>query len=437
MVLEETGKSRAGLVGASQKGFRMTGVTRCIIFLSLLLAWALCPVGADEAGTLALVGATVYSSPAATPLRDAVVLLAKGKIVSVGKRAEIKLPKAARVIDCRGKTVVAGFWNSHVHFIEDVWRPGYAAKTGNACSVCLMATHMREMLTRWGFTTVWDLGSDPRQTLGLRRAIEGGALLGPQILMAGDIFPKGGHPVYLPPEIPLPEAGTPEEAEQMARADLKMGLDGMKLFTGAFMGDKPVVNMDVAVVKGAVGVAHAQGKPVFAHPQNSTGLDNAIDGGVDVLAHTIPSTDFHYSERELARFKAQHTALVPTLALWTTIVSDRAVTERIVQAGVDQLKAFSENGGVVLFGTDVGFIKIYDTSKELEFMHRALSTREVLASLTTSPAEYFKATSKGRVEEGWDADLVVLDGDPVAAIRNLAKVAYTIHGGRIIYQNLR
>ena len=144
----------------------MTGVTRCIIFLSLLLAWALCPVGADEAGTLALVGATVYSSPAATPLRDAVVLLAKGKIVSVGKRAEIKLPKAARVIDCRGKTVVAGFWNSHVHFIEDVWQPGYAAKTGNACSVCLMATHMREMLTRWGFTTVWDPGLRSKSDIG-------------------------------------------------------------------------------------------------------------------------------------------------------------------------------------------------------------------------------------------------------------------------------
>jgi cytosine/adenosine deaminase-related metal-dependent hydrolase len=144
----------------------MTGVTRCIIFLSLLLAWASCPVGADEGGTLALVGATVYSSPAATPLRDAVVFLANGKIAFVAKRTETKLPKTARVIDCRGKTVVAGFWNSHVHFIEDVWRPGYAAKTGNACSVCLMATHMREMLTRWGFTTVWDPGLRSKSDIG-------------------------------------------------------------------------------------------------------------------------------------------------------------------------------------------------------------------------------------------------------------------------------
>jgi len=183
-----------------------------------------------------------------------------------------------------------------------------------------------------------------------------------------------------------------------------------------------------------VAIAHAQGKPVFAHPQNRVGVDNAIEGGVNVLAHTIPSAEFHYAAQELARFKAQHTALIPTLTLWTTIVKDQAVTEKAVQAGVDQLKAFSSNGGVVLFGTDVGFITIYDTSTEVEVMHRALSTGEVLASLTTNPATYFKAVNKGFVEKAFDADLVVLDGDPAADVRNLARVTYTIRDGRIIYQ---
>src|ERR1700692_1857513 len=146
---------------------------------------------------------------------------------------------------------------------------------------------MRRLLPGWVFTTVWDLGSDPSDSLQLRRRVNSGEVAGPNIFLAGDVFPKGGHPVYLPPEMQLPEAATPEEAAQMARDDLKMGMDGMKLFTGAFMGDKPVVNMDLAIVKAAVDVAHAQGKPVFAHPQNQTGVDNAIGGGVDVLAHTV------------------------------------------------------------------------------------------------------------------------------------------------------
>ena len=75
----------------------------------------------------------------------------------------------------------------------------------------------------------------------------------------------------------------------------------------------------------------------------------------------------------------------------------------------------------MLFGTDVGFTTIYDTSIEYELMHRALSERQILASLTTNPARYFKAAKKGKVEKGFDADLAVLDGDPVADVRNLAK----------------
>ena len=67
-------------------------------------------------------------------------------------------------------------------------------------------------------------------------------------------------------------------------------------------------------------------------------------------------------------------------------------------------------------------------------MHRALSERQVLASLTTNPASYFKAAKKGQIEKGFDADLVVLDGDPVADVRNLSQVAYTIRAGRVIYQ---
>jgi hypothetical protein len=84
-------------------------------------------------------------------------------------------------------------------------------------------------------------------------------------LLAGDIFPKGGHPAYLAAEMQLPEAATADEAEKMTRTYLGgMGLDGMKLFTGAYMGNKPVVNMDVAVAKAAVDVAHAQGRPVLS-----------------------------------------------------------------------------------------------------------------------------------------------------------------------------
>jgi len=399
---------------------------RAVLLFFLLASTAILsgPVGAQ---TLALVGGRVYPSADADALSDAVVLASGGVITALGNRSEIQIPGDARVIDCTGKTIVAGFWNSHVHFTQVAWKNAAGAPAAS------LEEHMRDMLTQWGFTTVWDLGSDPGDTLPLRRRVNSGEVPGPNILVAGNMFPKGGHPIYVPAEAQVPEVATPAAAAQTASEFLGIGEDGIKLFTGSFMGDKPVVNMDPAVAKAAVDVAHAQGKPVFAHPQNRTGVETVIAARVDVLAHTVPGEQGYTSE-QLAQFKSQGIALIPTLSLFTTVVLDPGVTARIVAATVNQLRQFSENGGVVLFGTDVGFIKIYDTTLEYELMRRALSERQVLASLTTNPATYFKAAKKGRVEAGFDGDLVVLDGDPVTDVRNLAKVAYTIRGGRIIYQ---
>jgi imidazolonepropionase-like amidohydrolase len=378
-----------------------------------------------EGHDLVLLGAKVYPSPTGRPIVNAVVLVKHGQIVAVGRRTELKVPRSAQVIDCTGKVIVAGFWNSHVHF-ETGWQAIAQVPAGQ------VEVHLQEMLTRWGFTTVWDLGSDPNNTLALRQRIKSREVLGPQILMAGDIFPENGHPVYLPAEMQLPEAASPQEAERMALQYMKMGLDGMKLFTGAFMGDKPVVNMDTAIVKAAADVAHAEVKPVFAHPQNRIGVDNALAGGVDVLAHTIP-TEGSFTADELARMKQQHTALIPTLTLWTTVVSDPVIAGKLVSNGVDELKAYFSEGGTILFGTDVGFQSRYDTAQECEYMGRAMGWRDILASLTTNPSTFFKQPAKGRVEKGMSADLVVLDADPASDVRNFSKVAYTIREGVIIY----
>ncbi|MEH2607993.1 amidohydrolase family protein [Bradyrhizobium sp. AZCC 1693] len=380
-----------------------------------------------NAQTLALVGGKVYALPDAAPLPDAVIIASDGVIAAIGSRSDVQIPSDARVIDCTGKTVVAGFWNSHVHFTEAVW------KNAGSAPAAPLQEHMREMLTRWGFTTVWDLGSDGQDTLALRRRVNAGEVPGPNIYSTLDIFPKDGHPVYLPAEMQLPEAATPDEAAQLARRYIGV-LDGVKLFTGSFKGSgKPVVNMDPAVAKAAVDVAHAAGKPVFAHPQNMAGVDTVIAAGVDIMAHTVAGEPV-YSPGQLARFKQQGIALVPTLSLFAKLPVGPDIAARLVATTVNQVKAFSDNGGPVLFGTDIGFTTYYDTTLEYELMHRALSERQILASLTTNPAQYFKAATKGRVEKGFDADVVVLDGDPTADVTNLAKVAYTIRAGKVIYQ---
>jgi imidazolonepropionase-like amidohydrolase len=397
--------------------------------LTCLLFPAIEPGTAASAEALILVGATVYASPDAAPLRDAVIVMSDGVITGIGRSpGDVKYPADARLINCTDKTVVAGFWNSHVHFTEPVWK--------NAASkpVAPLTAHMQEMLTRWGFTTVWDLGSDPVDSASLRRRVNAGEVPGPSILLAGNMFPKGGHPAYVPAEIQLPEVATPDEAARLAQYFLRIGHDGIKLFTGSYMGDdKPVVNMDAAIAKAAVDLAHAQAKPVFAHPQNGAGVEAVIAAGIDVMAHTTPGQR-GYTPEQLARFKQQNIALSPTLSLFAKLPLPPEMAARLIDNVVGQLKSFSDNGGTVLFGTDVGFIQLYDTTLEYELMHRALSSRQVLASLTTNPAAYFKVAKKGKVEQGFDADLVILDGDPIADVRNLAKVATTIRAGQVIYQ---
>lgn len=396
------------------------------VLFVFLLAAGMAAAQAVPASELVLSGGTVYPSPGAKPITNAIVVMRGGKIVSIEKRRNVTAPRSATVLDCSGKFIVAGFWNSHVHF-QAGWD-----KAADAPADKLEAL-MQAMLTRWGFTTVWDLGSDPQNTLALRKRVEAGEVPGPKILMAGDIFPKGGHPVYLPAEMQLPEAATPADALRMVRGYMYMGLDGTKLFTGSYMGNKPVVNMDVDIVKAAASITHELRKPVFAHPQNHAGVDSALAGGVDVLAHTIP-TEGSFTADELAKIKQQHTAMTPTLTLWTTVTPNEDAQKYLLQAGVDELKAFAAAGGVVLFGTDVGFTTKYDTGEEFEYMGRAMTWSEILASLTTAPAAQFKFPNKGRVEKDMDGDLVVLEGDPAADVRNFAKVAYTVRGGKVIYE---
>src|SRR5215510_9981333 len=93
---------------------------------------------------LALVGGTVYASPAAEPIRDSVVLIRDGRIAAVGDRGSIQIPDGIDTIDCAGRTITAGFWNSHVHFFERKWT--------NAAAIAApeLDQQLQDMFTQYG-----------------------------------------------------------------------------------------------------------------------------------------------------------------------------------------------------------------------------------------------------------------------------------------------
>jgi imidazolonepropionase-like amidohydrolase len=104
-----------------------------------------------------------------------------------------------------------------------------------------------------------------------------------------------------------------------------------------------------------------------------------------------------------------------------------------------QLRAFAEAGGQVLFGTDVGYMTDYDPTDEYVSMQQAgLSYAQILASLTTGPAQRFgRAARTGRLAPGLDADVTVVDGRPEDDIRALARVRYTLRSGRLLFARPR
>ncbi len=385
------------------------------------------PAAPAPAPALVLVGGTIYPSPDGAPVRDGVIVVERGRIVAVGGRAEVAIPASAQRIDCAGAAIVAGFQNSHVHLTEDHW--ANAARQPAA----KLTQQLQAMLTRYGFTQIVDTGSYLPNTTALRRRIESGEVAGPRILTTGvGLFPPEGVPYYLKDTLPegiwkrFPQPRTADEAKGVVRQNLRGGADLVKLFTGSWIARGTVLPMPEPIAAAAVAAAHADRKQAFSHPSNLAGLEVALSAKVDVLAHAIEDTRGMTPEH-LRRMKSQNMALIPTLALFGTSENLWAV--------LDQVREYGRLGGQILFGTDVGYLTDYDPSGEYVLMGTAgLSWREILATLTTAPAQRFgEDRRRGRIAPGMDADLVVLAKDPVQNVRAFGDVRVTIRAGRVIY----
>jgi imidazolonepropionase-like amidohydrolase len=399
--------------------------------LALVLFLGRCAACAD----LAITGATVYPSPEAPAISSAVILIQGGKISAVGSRSSVHIPAGTRSLDYTGTFITAGFWNSHVHIIPP------ALLNAKEAPAAQLNAQLDLMFNRRGFTSVFDIASSLKNTLALSRRINEGNLRGPHILTTGEpvwtVVPVYIKQFLIDHQLRMPVVQTPLEARQQVASEIGHGADGVKLFTGSVQ-MASVANMPIDIASAAAGEAHRHHVPVFAHPQNSAGVDVAIRAGVDILAHPAPQAP-DWASVFVPRLKAANTALIPTLTLFDfearkSRLSD-ADRENWVRNAVGELSAFFSAGGEVLFGTDIGYTDHFDTELEFELMSRAgMDFRAILAALTTNPARRFGFAGRdGRVEAGMDADLTVLDGDPGKDGSAFSKVRATFRSGLMVF----
>lgn len=402
---------------------------RALFGLLLVLCLHLGFDGSAAATDTAFVGARLYPAPDAAPIENGVVVVSDGKIKTVGPADQIAIPEGAIIIRADGKTITGGLWNSHVHFN---FPPLDRLENEQ------VASYVRDISLQYGFVHVLDTGSAPGVSAELRRRIDTGEMAGPTILMAnGSLVPKGSTLFYVRPTI-MPDVAVPDKAQEQVDLILRSGAEGVKIFSGSIVSFTNIVPMDVESVRGIVDAAHKRAMFVVAHPTNNAGAWAAINGGVDILAHTFPQQGW---DRSIPLVMLErNVALIPTLKLWRfdgeRFGTPEAVIVNSTRAAQEQLAAFSDLGGQILFGTDVGYVTDFDPTDEYLLMQQAgLSFAQILASLTTAPAQRFgMADRTGKLEVGMNADLVVFDEDPGSDITVFAEPRVVVRRGQIVFE---
>ena len=146
------------------------------LFVTTLALWSVFfTIGRTQAAErqLVLIGGAVLTSPAERAIKNGVVVIRGNRIVAVGSKSAVAVPAGADILDCSGLTIAAGFWNSHVHFMERKWADAAKIPADE------VADALQGMLTRYGFTSVFDIGSSWDNTRRLRDRVESGEIPGP------------------------------------------------------------------------------------------------------------------------------------------------------------------------------------------------------------------------------------------------------------------
>jgi imidazolonepropionase-like amidohydrolase len=234
--------------------------------------------------------------------------------------------------------------------------------------------------------------------------------------------------------VTLSEVDSAQDAVRMVRQLVVAGVDAIKIFASGSP-SRPANAMGRDVMTAAVAEAHRLNRPIFVHPNNEDDVAIALASGADAIAHTTPATPWR--DETVALIGQRRAALTPTLSLWQHFLRhDRLTAQQQTQtAAAGQLRQWISAGGAVLFGTDFGVVDA-DPIDEYRLMAAAgMNAEQILASLTTEPAAFFGSSSKaGRVLPGYRADLVVVNGNPVADVAAFADVRFVIRGGRLIYR---
>ncbi|MGA2908338.1 MAG: amidohydrolase family protein [Terracidiphilus sp.] len=375
---------------------------------------------------------------------DCTVVIRGNRISEIGTASAVTPPAAAQIVDGRGKFLIPGLWDMHVHL-------------GNATEATL------PVLVYYGITGVRDMGSPSFETLRQWNVEDlSGKRVGPRIVAPGPILGMS------PPYFWTWQVHNPEEARKAVDYLAGIGVDFIKV-TQTFdretyfavadeasrvglplAGHLPLnddgngfkVSGVEASNAGQKCFEHLHGIPLPFQPPEPQLIPTLLRNGTWVDPTLTPYwTRAHMDELIAAKDDPRLKYLVPSLReeQWDPVLGQKrnpSFDRQMLQWRMDQVRMLYQNGIPLLAGTDLGSPYVYpgEIDKEMElFVEAGLSPLDALRTATINPARYLdREKVLGSVEYGKYADLVVLDANPLDDIHNVEKVDAVILNGRYL-----
>ena len=429
---------------------------RAPLALSVTCALALCaaPVGAQPAvpatrdtGATVLLPDRVWDGTADAARAGWGVVVRGDRVLAVGAAAGLRPPAGADTLRLAGTTLMPGLIEGHAHFLlhpydetswnDQVLRESLSLRTARAVA------HLRRTLEA-GVTTARDLGTEGAgdADVGLKQAVQQGIIPGPRLYVSNRALVATGSygPKGFASEVRVPQGAEEADGDDLVRAvrqQIGAGADWIKVYADYRWGPnaeaRPTYSQaELALI---VETARSSGRPVVAHASTAEGMRRATLAGVETIEHGDGGT------AEVFRLMAERgVVLCPTIAAGDAIARyggwrPGAAPEPPRIAQKRQSVRLAIAAGVTLcMGGDVGVFAHGDNVREIELLvTHGLTPVQALRAATSVNARMLHAGDRlGRVAPGFVADLIAVEGDPIADLAALRRVRLVMQEGRVV-----
>lgn len=382
-------------------------------------------------------------------LHDALMVIDNERIIAVGPAAQVPLPAGTTVLDMGQRTLMPGMIDAHVHLL---WSgsafSGQESREATDSQALLMGVRNAQLALQSGLTTVRDCGDRNYLSIALRDVIEHGDLAGPRLLCAGPVITSTAGQLWWQSI----ECDRVDELQKAVRTLVKHNVDFIKLMgTGgnATPGSNPEASQyDAAGFQAVADDAHRMGKKVAVHVHGVEGMRRAVDAGIDTLEHCPfrAHGKIAYDEQLVADIVARN--LIVSLAMPATWYRLRAEEMREARTHpghlwadrYETIRRMHDAGVKLVVSSDQGSTgtQIDELSLLMEFLteHVHIPASAVLRGVTGLAAEALGIEDRvGTLEPGKLADIVVIDGDPLADMQAMRHIHTVIRGGETLVRD--